>query len=214
MKFFLDTADLEEIKKVHSFGMLDGVTTNPSLVAKTGKSYESVIRNICEFCPGPISAEVIGTDYETMMEEARAWAKISPQVVVKIPLIMDGLKAVATCHDEGIATNVTLCFSSLQALAAAKAGATYISPFIGRLDDCGHQGMDVISEIKKIYSNYNMQTKILVASVRSPLHLKEAALLGADIATIPFKVIEQLVGHPLTDSGLEKFLKDAKRIPK
>lgn len=214
MKFFLDTANIEEIKQVRAFGMLDGVTTNPSLVAKTGASYEAIIREICEVCPGPISAEVIGTSYDEIMKEARIWASISSQVVVKIPLIREGLKAVATCASEGISTNVTLCFSSLQALAAAKAGATYISPFIGRLDDCGHEGMSVISEIKKIYDNYNFDTKVLVASVRSPLHLRDAALLGADIATVPFNVIDQVIKHPLTDLGLEKFLNDAKLIPK
>lgn len=213
MKFFLDTAQIDEIKEAATYGMLDGVTTNPSLVAKAGLPYEQLIREICEVCKGPISAEVLATSYEEMLKEARQWAGISSQVVVKIPLTIDGLKAVATCSAEGIRTNVTLCFSAVQALMAAKAGASYISPFVGRLDDCGHNGMELISDIKKIYENYQLNTEVLVASIRSPLHLKEAAMLGADVSTIPFKVLSQIVKHPLTDKGLAVFLEDAKSIP-
>lgn len=213
MKFFLDTAQLEEIKEAAAYGMLDGVTTNPSLVAKVGLPYQQLVRQICEVCKGPISAEVLGTTYDEMLSEARQWAELSSQVVVKIPLTSEGLKVVSTCTSEGIRTNVTLCFSAVQALMAAKAGATYISPFVGRLDDCGHNGMDLISEIKQIYDAYKLKTEVLVASIRSPLHLKEAAMIGADVATIPFKVLNQIVKHPLTDKGLATFLEDAKSIP-
>lgn len=213
MKFFIDTADSREVREAAAMGFLDGVTTNPSLVAKTGKSYRQVIAEICELCSGPISAEVLAIDYEGIMREARDWAKIAPNIVVKIPLIPEGLKAVKTCSAEGIATNVTLCFSPLQALLTAKAGATFVSPFVGRLDDIGHEGMECIREIKKIYDNYHFKTEILVASVRSPTHLRDAAFAGADIATIPFSVLKQLIKHPLTDSGLQKFLADAKEIP-
>ncbi len=213
MKFFIDTADVEEIKKAADYGILDGVTTNPSLVAKTGRDYKEVVKEICEICPGPISAEVISTDYEGMMREARDWASLADNIVVKVPLIEEGIKAVVTCTKENIKTNVTLCFSSNQALLAAKAGATYISPFVGRLDDIGHEGLEIISEIKQIYDNYDFKTEILVASIRNPLHLRDAALYGADVSTIPFKVFQQLTKHPLTDVGLAKFLEDAKKIP-
>ncbi|NRA44895.1 MAG: fructose-6-phosphate aldolase [Oligoflexales bacterium] len=213
MKFFLDTAQIDEIKEAAAYGMLDGVTTNPSLVAKAGLPYEQIIRDICEVCKGPISAEVLGTSYDEMLKEARQWASLSSQVVVKIPLTIEGLKVVSSCTAEGIRTNVTLCFSAVQALMAAKAGASYISPFVGRLDDCGQHGMELISEIKKIYNNYKLPTEVLVASIRSPLHLKDAAKLGADVATIPFKVLSQIVKHPLTDKGLAAFLEDAKSIP-
>lgn len=214
MKFFIDTADINEIREAASYGILDGVTTNPSLVAKTGKDYKSLVAEICEICPGPISAEVLSIDYDGMMKEAREWAKIADNIVVKIPLIEAGIKAVKTCSNEGINTNVTLCFSSNQALLAAKAGATYISPFVGRLDDIGHEGMECINEIRQIYDNYGFDTEILVASIRSPIHLRDAALAGADVSTIPLSVFKQLIKHPLTDIGLAKFIEDSKKIPK
>jgi len=214
MKFFIDTADVGEIREAQSFGILDGVTTNPSLVAKTGRDYKSVIKEICEICRGPISAEVLSTDYEGMMAEARQWVTVAPNVVVKIPLTEDGIKAVVTCTAEGIKTNVTLCFSATQALLVAKAGATYVSPFVGRLDDIGQNGMEIVADIRKIFSNYNFRTEILVASVRNPIHLLEAAKFGADISTIPLSVFKQLVKHPLTDIGLAKFIEDSKKIPK
>lgn len=213
MKFFIDTADIDEIKSAAELGILDGVTTNPSLVAKTGRDYKSVIKDIIEICKGPVSAEVLSIDYDGMMKEAREWAQVAPNVVVKIPLTADGIKAVVTCSAEGIKTNVTLCFSASQALLAAKAGATYISPFVGRLDDISREGMDLIKEIKEIYANYNFATEILVASVRSPMHLLDSALIGADVATIPLKVFNQLVKHPLTDIGLQQFIEDTKKIP-
>jgi transaldolase len=213
MKFFIDSADIKEIKEAAKLGILDGVTTNPSLVSKTGRKYLDVVKEICEICPGPISAEVLSVDYDGIMKEARVWAKVAPNVVVKIPLIEEGLKAVVTCAKEGIKTNVTLCFSSVQALLVAKAGGTFVSPFVGRLDDIGHEGMDGIREIKQIFTNYDYKTEILVASTRSPIHIRDAALAGADIATIPFKIFQQLVKHPLTDRGLAQFLEDAKKIP-
>lgn len=194
-------------------GFLDGVTTNPSLVAQTGKSYLEVIQEICKVCKGPVSAEVLATDYAGMMEEARRWRKVAKNVVVKIPLTGDGLRAVKTCTEEGIPTNVTLCFNATQALLAAKAGATYISPFLGRLDDIGIEGMEVAQEIRSIYHNYEFSTQILAASLRHPLHVKQAALLGVDVITIPFKLLPALIHHPLTEKGLQIFLEDAKRIP-
>lgn len=212
MEFFIDTADIGEIKEAHALGILDGVTTNPSLVAKTGKPFKQVIREICEIVSGPVSAEVISTDTEGILREGRELAKIAPNVVIKVPLIPDGLKAVKIFSQEGIKTNVTLCFQANQALLAAKAGATYISPFVGRLDDISQSGMHLIEEIVTIYRNYQFSTKILVASIRHPEHVKEAALLGADVATLPFSVIQQLFKHPLTDIGLEKFLADAKKF--
>lgn len=214
MKFFIDSADLKEIRSAKELGILDGVTTNPSLIAKTGQSYEDLIPKICELCPGPVSCEVLSTDYEGMMREARQWSKVAKNIVIKIPLIREGLQAVVTCTKEGIRTNVTLCFNSLQALLAAKAGATYISPFIGRLDDIGHEGMECIREIRQIYNNYAYKTEILAASIRHPMHLRDAALAGADVATLPFSLFQAVVQHPLTRDGLEKFLQDAKRIPK
>jgi transaldolase len=213
VKFFIDTADIEEVKIAADYGILDGVTTNPSLVAKTGREYRDVIRDIAAVCQGPISAEVLATDFDGMMREAHEWAAIADNIVVKIPLIEHGIKAVVACARNGIKTNVTLCFNSNQALLAAKAGATYISPFVGRLDDIGINGLDTIGEIKKIYQNYSFKTEILVASIRNPIHLRDAALWGADVATIPLNVFQQLVKHPLTDAGLEKFLVDAKKIP-
>ena len=208
MKFFIDTANIAEIKEAASLGVLDGVTTNPSLVAKEGKDFRKLLEEICSIVDGPISAEVISTDFDGIMREGRDLAKIHKNIVVKVPLIKEGLKAVKAFKAEGIRTNVTLCFSPTQALVAAKAGACYISPFIGRLDDISHTGMDLIRQIVTIYRNYKFETQVLVASVRHPLHVVEAAMIGADVCTIPFKVIEQLMKHPLTDIGLQKFLED------
>lgn len=209
MKFFIDTADLAEIKEANDLGVLDGVTTNPSLCAKIGVSdFEGHIKKICDIVEGDVSAEVISTTYKEMVEEGRRIAKIADNVVVKVPLIKDGIKAIKTFSDEGIKTNCTLCFSSTQALIAAKAGATYISPFIGRLDDISTDGMHLIAEIVAIYDNYGYETEVLAASIRHPMHVVQAAQLGADVATMPLSVIEQLLKHPLTDIGLEKFLAD------
>lgn len=213
MKFFLDTADIEEVREAASWGMLDGVTTNPSLVAKTGKTFREVLCDIVEATPGPVSAEVTATDVQGMLDQAHEYAGLASNIVVKIPLIVEGLKAVKKLSEEGIKTNVTLCFSATQALLAAKAGATYVSPFVGRLDDIGHEGMDGIREIRTIFNNYNFATQILVASARGPIHVRDAAIIGADVVTLPFKVFELLVKHPLTDSGLEKFLDDWKKVP-
>lgn len=212
MKFFIDTADVDEIKKAAELGILDGVTTNPSLIKKSGRKFREVIKEICEIVPGPVSAEVIATDFEGMMSEGKELAQIAENVVVKVPLIREGLRAVASFTEQGIKTNVTLCFSANQALLAAKAGATYISPFIGRLDDISTDGMLLIEEIMSVYRNYDFQTEVLAASIRHPIHLKQAALIGADVATIPFSIFDQLLKHPLTDAGLEKFLDDAKGI--
>jgi transaldolase len=211
MKFFIDTANIAEIKEAASFGVLDGVTTNPSLVAKEGKDFRKLLEEICAIVDGPISAEVISTDFDGIMREGRDLAKIHKNIIVKVPLIKEGLKAVKALKAEGIRTNVTLCFSPTQALVAAKAGAYFISPFIGRLDDVSQNGMELIRQIVTIYRNYNFETQVLVASVRHPLHVVEAAMIGADICTIPFKVIEQLIKHPLTDIGLQRFLEDWKK---
>lgn len=211
MKFFIDTAEIEEIKEAGALGILDGVTTNPSLVSKTGKDFRKLLDEILEIVDGPVSAEVISTDYENIVKEGKDLSKIHKNIVVKVPLIKEGLKAVKTLSDEGIKTNVTLCFSPSQALLAAKAGATYISPFVGRLDDISTNGMDLISQIVQIYRNYNYSTEVLVASIRHPLHLVEAALIGADVCTMPFDVINKLFNHPLTDIGLDKFLNDWKK---
>ncbi|HTY36440.1 MAG TPA: fructose-6-phosphate aldolase [Bacteroidota bacterium] len=208
MKFFIDTANIAEIREAASMGVLDGVTTNPSLVAKEGKDFRKLLDEICSIVDGPISAEVVSTDFDGMMREGRDLAKIHKNIVVKVPLIKEGIKAVKALKSEGIRTNVTLCFSPTQALVAAKAGAYFISPFIGRLDDISHNGMELVRQIVTIYRNYQYETQVLVASVRHPLHVVEAAMIGADICTIPFKVIEQLIKHPLTDSGLQKFLED------
>jgi len=212
MKFFIDTAKIEEIKEAAALGILDGVTTNPSLVAKEGKNFRKLLDEILQIVDGPVSAEVISTEYSAILEEARDLAKIHHNIVVKVPLIKEGLKAVKTLCDEGINTNVTLCFSPTQALLAAKAGATYISPFVGRLDDISINGMELISQIVQIYRNYDYKTEVLVASIRHPLHLVEAALMGADVATMPFAVINKLFSHPLTDIGLENFLNDWKKL--
>lgn len=208
MKFFIDTANINEIKEAAALGILDGVTTNPSLVAKEGKDFKKLLGEILALVDGPVSAEVISTDYDGILKEGRELAKIHKNIVVKVPLIKEGLKAVRTLSSENIKTNVTLCFSASQALLAAKAGATYISPFVGRLDDISHDGMELISQIVQIYKNYNYKTEVLVASIRHPLHLVEAALMGADVSTMPFSVIDKLFNHPLTDLGLEKFLSD------
>jgi len=212
MKFFIDSANINHIKEAASYGMLDGVTTNPSLVAKEGKNFRELLEEIVKIVDGPISAEVVSTDYEGILKEARELSKIHKNIVVKIPLIKEGIKAVKTLSSEGIKTNVTLCFSAPQAILAAKAGATYVSPFVGRLDDVGHEGMSLIAQIVQIYRNYDFKTEIIVASVRHPLHVVEAAMMGAHIATIPFDVIEKLFKHPLTDIGLEKFLADWKKL--
>ncbi len=214
MQFFIDSADVGEIKKALALGLCDGVTTNPSLVAKTGRPFGDVLREIVALVPGPISAEVTATDAEGMLREARVLAKFGPQIVIKIPLIVEGLKAVKVLASEGVKTNVTLCFSPVQALLAAKAGATYVSPFIGRLDDISQDGMQLIADIVQIYRNYRFDTKVLVASVRHPVHVLASAKLGADVATIPFSVIDQLAKHPLTDAGLKKFLADWEKVPK
>lgn len=213
MKIFIDTASVKEIKEAASLGLIDGVTTNPTLMAKEGRNPQEVLKEICALVSGPVSAEVISLDAPGMVSEARQLVKIAENIVVKIPLTKEGLKAVKVLSQEGIKTNVTLCFSAAQALLVAKAGATYISPFIGRLDDIAKEGMDLIGDIKKIYTNYDFKTQIIVASVRNPMHVVNAALLGADIATIPFLVIEQLIKHPLTDIGINRFLEDYKKIP-
>jgi transaldolase len=213
MQIFIDSADIEEIRDAAAMGVVDGVTTNPSLVAKTGRPFRDVLVDICEVIDGPISAEVIATDYDGMMKEARSLAKMHDNIVVKIPLIAEGLKAVRTLTDEGIRTNVTLCFSPTQGLLAAKAGATYVSPFIGRIDDISGDGMEIVQQLVTIYQNYNLTTQVLAASIRHPVHVVQASLIGADVATLPHKVIHQLLKHPLTDSGLERFLADAKKIP-
>jgi transaldolase len=212
MKFFIDTANLDEIKEANELGLLDGVTTNPSLVAKEGNiDFKEHLAKICEIVKGDISAEVTALDTEGMLKEGREYAKVAPNVIVKCPLTWDGLKATRVFRDEGTKVNVTLCFSASQALLAAKAGASYISPFVGRLDDISFNGMDLISQIVQIYDNYNFETEVLVASIRHPIHIVESALLGADVATMPFKVIEQLIKHPLTDKGLDAFLADWKK---
>jgi len=208
MKFFLDTADLDEIKKYASMGLLDGITTNPSLIAKTGKTREEIIPAICDIVDGPISAEVIATDREGMVREGLVLAEIHKNVTVKLPLTEDGLSACRDLTAQNVKTNVTLCFTPVQALMAAKAGATFISPFIGRLDDLGMVGLEVIEDIREIYDNYGYTTEILVASIRSPQHVRLSAKIGADVCTVPPKVLGQLIKHPLTDSGLAAFLAD------
>ena len=211
MKFFIDTADVKEIRELSATGLLDGVTTNPSLIKKSGRKINEVIEEICKIVPGPVSAEVTATTFEEMIKEAEVLKKIADNVTIKVPLTWDGLKACKTLRDKNIMVNVTLCFSSSQALLAAKSGANFISPFVGRLDDIATDGMNLISEIKKIYSNYNnLNTEILVASVRHPRHVIEAAKIGADVVTLPPKVLKQLASHPLTDKGLDAFLKDWK----
>ncbi|NNE70630.1 MAG: fructose-6-phosphate aldolase [Rhodothermales bacterium] len=213
MKFFIDTADLDEIREAQQMGVLDGVTTNPSLMKKVGGvDFHQHIVKICELVDGDVSAEVTAVDYDGIMAEGRTLAALHPQVVVKVPLIAEGIKAIRSFSDEGIKTNCTLCFSPTQALVAAKAGATYISPFIGRLDDISTSGMELIEQIVHIYANYGYETEVLAASIRHPMHVVDAALAGADVATIPFSVIGKLIKHPLTDSGLQRFLDDWKQF--
>lgn len=213
MKFFLDTANLDEIRQAIEMGLIDGVTTNPTLVAREGKEFRPLVEEICNIVPGPVSLETVSLDAAGMLEEARDLMTIGENVVVKIPMTTEGLKAVRACSQEGIRTNVTLVFSALQALLASKAGASFISPFVGRIDDTGATGMDVIADIMEIKDNYGFESEIIVASVRHPGHVLESALLGADIATIPFKVIGQLSKHPLTDIGIELFLADWDKVP-
>lgn len=212
MKIFLDTANVQEIRQAQEMGVLDGVTTNPTLLAKEGRDPVQVIREICQIVDGPVNAEVISTNYEGMVREARRWAELDEKIVVKIPMTREGLKAVQTLSREGIPTNVTLIFSPSQALLAAKAGADYVSPFVGRLDDRSEAGMELVSKIIQIFDNYGFDTEVIVASIRHPLHVVEAALAGADIATMPYAVFEKLFDHPLTDAGLAQFLKDWERL--
>ena len=211
MKFFIDTANIEEIKEANAMGMVDGVTTNPSLIAKEGRDFKEIITEICEIVDGPISAEVISLDTEGMVSEARDLAKIHSNIVVKIPMTVEGLKAVRILDADEIKTNVTLIFSPLQALMAAKAGATYVSPFVGRLDDLSQEGMLLVEQIVDIYGNYGFETEVIVASIRNPLHVLDSALIGADIATIPFNVLKKLASHVLTDKGIKAFLSDWKK---
>jgi transaldolase len=214
MKFFLDTANIKQIKEAAGWGMLDGVTTNPSLVAKENAKFEDLIKEICDIVQGPVSVESVSTKAEDIIEESKKLASLADNIVVKIPIFLEGLKATKVLAQEGIHVNTTLVFSSMQALLAAKAGTRYVSPFIGRLDDISHEGMNLVEEIVTIYDNYGIDTEIIVASVRHPLHVVEAAMIGADIATIPFGVIEKLVKHPLTDIGMDKFLSDWKKVKK
>jgi transaldolase len=214
MKLFIDTASVSEIKEAAGLGLIDGVTTNPTLIAKENRPALELLREICAIVKGPVSAEVIDLKSEGMVGEARELAKLARNIVIKIPITKEGLKAIKVLSQEGIRTNATLCFSAMQALLVAKAGASYVSPFVGRIDDTGAVGMDLIRDIKQIYANYNLKTEIIVASVRNPLHVLEAARIGADIATVPFAVIVQLLKHPLTDLGIARFLEDYQKIPK
>ena len=218
MKIFIDTGNVNEIKEAMALGVINGVTTNPTLLSReierTGESSEKILKEICRVVQGPVSGEVIALDSENMIKEARELAKIDEHIVIKIPMTQEGLKAVSVLSKENIKTNVTLVFSSMQALFAAKAGATYVSPFVGRLDDIGHVGMDIVEEIVTIFENYGFSTEVIVASIRNPLHVIESAMIGAHIATIPFKVIKQLLKHPLTDIGIERFLADWEKIQK
>ncbi len=213
MKFFIDSAEVQEIREAHSLGLIDGVTTNPSLIAKTGRGFSEVVSEICSLVAGPVSLETVSRDAAGMAREGEDLARYGKNVVVKVPLTTEGLKAVRLLGERGIKTNVTLCFSPVQALLAAKAGAAYVSPFVGRLDDISQSGMEVIGQIVKIYANYKFTTEVLVASIRHPIHVLTAALMGAHVATIPFAVIKQLAQHPLTDIGVEKFLKDWEKVP-
>ncbi len=212
MRIFIDTAEIKEIEEINRLGILDGVTTNPSLIAKSKRKFKDVVSEICKIVDGPVSMEVLSTDYEGMLREGEEYSKIAENIVIKIPLIPEGIRCVKALSESGIQTNVTLCFSALQALLAAKVGATYISPFIGRIDDLSYNGMELISEIRNIYDNYNFPTQILAASIRHPVHFKEAALLRADAVTVPYSILKMIFKHPLTDIGLDKFLEDAKNI--
>ena len=211
MEFFIDTADVDEIRQAHEMGLVDGVTTNPSLIKKAGRDHEETIREISSFIKGPISVETLSEDAEGMIKEAEKYIEWGSNIVIKVVMSEEGMKAVRQLSERRIKTNVTVVFSPLQALVAAKAGATYVSPFVGRLDDVGHQGMELIGQIKEIYNNYQFDTKILVASVRHPVHVLDAALIGGDVATIPLKTLTQLFKHPLTDKGIEQFIKDSKK---
>jgi len=213
MKFFIDSADIQEIREAHSLGLIDGVTTNPSLVAKTGRGFAEVVSEICSLVNGPVSLETVSLDAAGMAREGVDLMRYGKNVVVKVPLTIEGLKAVRLLGEKGIKTNVTLCFSPVQALLAAKAGAAYVSPFVGRLDDISQSGMEIIGQIVKIFANYNYLTEVLVASIRNPIHVLTAALMGAHVATMPFAVIKQLAQHPLTDIGIERFLKDWEKVP-
>jgi transaldolase len=214
MKFFIDTADVKEIREAHALGLVDGVTTNPSLIAKSGRKFKDVIKEISSIVDGPISAEVMSLDAPGMIKEAKELVKIHKNIVIKLPMTPEGLKACKALTDKGIKTNVTLIFTAMQALLAAKAGASYVSPFVGRLDDISQDGMGIISDIRAIFDNYGYMAEIIVASVRNPIHVLDSALIGADIATIPYSVMIQLAKHPLTDAGIEKFLKDWESVPK
>jgi len=214
MKLFIDTANINEIREANALGVIDGVTTNPSLIAREGRDFITVVKEICAIVDGPISAEAVSLKSDEMIKEGRILTKIHKNIVVKIPLTAEGLKAAKVLSSEGIKTNLTLCFSATQALLAAKAGATYVSPFIGRLDDISQVGMDIIRDIKTIFTNYNFKTQIIVASVRNPIHVLDAARVGADIATVPYNVLFSLLKHPLTDIGIERFLKDWQNVPK
>jgi len=214
MKFFLDTADLKELREAKEMGFLDGVTTNPTLIARSGLPFDETIREICALCEGPVSAECVGASFNEMFEEGKTLAALANNVVVKVPLTREGLKTCRALTREGIRVNVTLCFTSLQALMAAKAGAAFISPFVGRLDDRGERGMEVVEQIRTIYDNYGLSTEVLVASIRHPIHVLDAALAGADISTMPFDTLTKMIQHPLTDLGVEAFLRDYQRIPK
>jgi transaldolase len=211
MKIFIDTANVKEIRAAQDWGVLDGVTTNPSLIAKEKRDYKEAVREICSICPGPVSAEVISLDYDGILREAREWSKVAPNVVVKVPITQDGIRAIKVLSAEGIGTNATLCFSVTQAFLAAKAGATFVSPFVGRIDDVGGDGMALVAEIINAYDNYGYETEVIVASVRSLRHVVDSLAMGADIATIPFKVIEQLFNHPLTDIGIDRFCADYRK---
>jgi transaldolase len=214
MKFFLDTANIDEIRNAAEYGLIDGVTTNPSLVSKEGRDFKEILLEITKIVDGPISAEVVSTDASGILREAYELAKIHKNIVVKVPMIKEGMKALKQLSKDGIKTNITLVFNANQALVAAKLGATYVSPFVGRFDDISEVGMDLIGDLAQIFANYQFPTQILVASIRNPLHVREAALIGAHVATMPFKVLEQLLKHPLTDIGLERFLKDWEKMPK
>jgi transaldolase len=213
MKIFLDTADVEEIRQGVAMGVVDGVTTNPSLAAKAGRNFKDVVMEIVEICPGPVSAETVALNADEIVKEGRLLAKWAPNIIVKVPLMTEGLKAVKQLTSEGIKTNVTLIFSSNQALLAAKAGATYVSPFLGRLDDIGFDGMELVRESVEIFRNYGISTEVLAASIRHPVHVTQAALAGADVATMPFKILQMMVKHPLTDKGIESFLADWEKVP-
>lgn len=213
MKFFIDTADVKEIREAHELGLIDGVTTNPTLISRENRPFDEIVKEIFAIVEGPISLETVSLDAEGMVEEGKKLAQYGPQAVIKVPTTLEGLKATRLLRADGIKVNMTLCFSPTQALLAGKAGATYISPFVGRLDDVSHTGMDIIGDIITIYDNYDFETEVLVASIRNPLHVLTAALMGADVATIPFKVISQLVKHPLTDKGIDNFLADWDKVP-